>query len=76
MQPELKRLLETSLGSLGLKRKVKEMTAVLAWPAVVGTSLAGCTHARYFQGGILFVGTAGPAWSQQLSLMRPTLIGK
>lgn len=76
MKSELKRILEASLGTMGLKRRLKEVTAVLAWPEVVGPNLARCTHARYLQGGILFVGTSGPAWSQQLSLMRPTLIAK
>ncbi|MGE5560532.1 MAG: DciA family protein [Chloroflexota bacterium] len=76
MQPELRRILEASLGSLGLRRRLKEVTAVLAWPEVVGSELARRTHARYLQGGILFVGTAGPAWSHQLSLMRPSLIAK
>lgn len=76
MQPDLKRILESTLSSLGVKRRLKEMMAVLAWPAAVGPELAGRTSARYCQGGILFVGTAGSAWSQQLALLKPTLIEK
>lgn len=76
MKFDLKKVLETSLANLGVRRGIKEMMAVLAWPTIVGEALAKQTSARHVQGGILFVGTAGPAWSQQLSLMRPTLLAR
>lgn len=76
MQTDLRRILESTLSSLGIKRRLKEMMAVLAWPGAVGPDLARRTSARYCQGGILFVGTAGSAWSQQLALLKPALIEK
>lgn len=74
MGTDLKQVLERSLANLGVRRGLKEMMAMLAWPTIVGPELAKRTSPRQVQGGILFVATAGPAWSQQLSLMRPTLL--
>lgn len=76
MNPELRHILESTLSSLGVKRRLKEMLAVIAWPDIVGPELARRTSARYCQGGVLYVGTAGSVWSQQLTLLKPALIGK
>ena len=70
--------LARSLGG-GLKRlRAPELAGlrdlVRAWPVVVGEAIARRCHPRYIRRGLLVVEVATPAWSHELTLMKPDLL--
>ncbi len=65
----IKDVLEETIKRLGIKKGLEENMAVSCWNEVVGEKIAAKSEAIKIIKGCLYVKTASPVWSQQLSLM-------
>jgi predicted nucleic acid-binding Zn ribbon protein len=61
----------------GLEADVARAGILAAWPALVGTQIAGVTQPRMMtEDGTLVVGVKSHGWMQELSMMERQLIAK
>jgi hypothetical protein len=76
-QPEaLDALLEVVIGTLGVKRKLAECRARLAWAETVGPALAQHTHPLRVRHGRLEVAVPTAVWRSQLSFLQRDIIAR
>jgi len=68
--------LEKVLRRLGLAKKIAEKKALLSWAQVCGEDLYKQTKALWIKNGILYVAVKSPAWSQQLSFFKDSIIDR
>lgn len=68
--------LEKVLRRLGLAKKIAEKKALLSWSQVCGEDLHKQTKALWIKDGILYVSVKSPAWSQQLSFFKASIIDR
>lgn len=68
------KVLEEVVRDLGLGKKLSEQRAVVDWPRVVGSKVAGHSRALRVDGGRLFVEVDSPVWAQELTLMKRTIV--
>lgn len=71
---KLSTALRSVLGNLGIYRRTVQHQALFLWPEVVGKALSRQSRPLRVDKGILVVLTSGPAWSQELSFMKPQLM--
>lgn len=62
------------LKRLGLERTLAAQQAVLIWPELVGAKTAEHSRAVAVDSGVLIVMVDSPAWSTQLSYLKPQLL--
>lgn len=61
----------------GLEADVARAGILAAWPALVGTQIAGVTQPRMMtEDGTLVVGVKSHGWMQELSMMERQLLAK
>lgn len=70
----LGKVLEETLERMELKRALREKLALFVWEETVGPDLARHTRPARVQRGVMTVETSSPAWSQQLTLLKPGLL--
>lgn len=56
--------------------RIREGMAVVIWEEVVGPRAAAATQAQTARDGILHVRTRTSVWSQELSLLKPTILAE
>ena len=59
---------------MGWERRLREAEIFLEWERAVGPRIARHSRPAYVRGGRLTIIVDSPAWSQQLSLLRPELL--
>ena len=67
-------LIPQGLKHYHLEQGVKAAQAVNVWDSVAGPAVASVTRADTVRDGVLWVFTPSSAWSQELSMLRPSLI--
>jgi hypothetical protein len=72
----LAEILRERFGSLGLEKKLHQARIFSQWEETVGSRIAAHSRPSYVRNGRLTVVVDNPAWSQQLSLLRPDLLRK
>jgi len=70
----LGKILEETLERMEIKRGVREKLSLFVWADAVGPEIARHSRPVRAQRGVLTVETANPAWSQQLTLLKPGLL--
>ncbi len=68
------RTVERLLDALGLSPVAAQARLSRSWGEIVGPLLAGKTFPARLKGGVLTVCAVSPAWAQELSLARATVI--
>jgi hypothetical protein len=72
--------LSLTLGSLmrarGIQSRLSEYRIFAQWENTVGSLIAGHAQPVSVRGSKLFLAVDSPAWMQQLSLLKPEIIGK
>jgi len=69
-------ILRERFGSLGLEKKLHQARIFSRWEEAVGSRVAAHSRPVYVRNGRLTLVVDSPAWSQQLSLLRPDLLRK
>jgi len=69
-------ILRERFGSLGLEKKLHQARIFSQWEEAVGSRIAAHSRPSYVRNGRLTLVVDSPAWSQQLSLLRPDLLRK
>lgn len=69
-----KGVLSKVLAFRGLDRKIERYGFVLQWEKIVGKRLAEVTRPEFIRNRTLVVSVLHSTWSQELALMKPTLI--
>jgi len=64
------------LKKTGLEKAVAQQSALEIWPVVVGVNVAQKTTAEKIEHGILVIRTQTPAWRQELSFQKKSIIKK
>ncbi|MBH08745.1 MAG: hypothetical protein CMG74_00045 [Candidatus Marinimicrobia bacterium] len=64
------------LRKTGLEKAVAQQNALEIWPVVVGENVAQKTIAEKIEHGILVIRTQTPAWRQELSFQKKSIIKK
>lgn len=67
-------ILADVIRDLGLAKKMSEQRAVVEWPDIVGRRVAEHSRALRVDGGRLFVQVDSSVWSQELTLMKRTIL--
>ncbi len=70
----LGKVLEETLERMEIKKTLREKLALFIWEEAVGPDLAGHTRPARVERGVMTVETSSPAWSQQLTLLKPGLL--
>lgn len=70
----LEGMLGEALRRLGLEQGVKARRSLTLWERVAGETIAKATRAGDIRNGTLYVYTRSSAWSQELSMLRETLL--
>jgi predicted nucleic acid-binding Zn ribbon protein len=74
-QPEsLGDILARKLKSLGVAKKLKEVTVSDIWPDVVGETVAAHTEPIRCENGKLLVRVDNPVWRHELIYQKPTFL--
>ena len=71
---ELNTSIQNFLDSYGLKKGVKQNSAVLYWEAVVGKKISENTEVQGAEHGTLTVSVSNPAWRQELLFKKEEII--
>ena len=75
MEP-LSAALKKSTERLGLGNIYEAGLLIQEWAKIVGDQIAGNTQPVMIRGEVLVVKTASPAWSHQLTMLKPQLLTK
>jgi predicted nucleic acid-binding Zn ribbon protein len=68
------RILADVVRDLGLAKKMSEQRAVIEWPEIVGHRVAEHSRAVRVDNGRLLVEVDSPVWSQELTLMKRSIL--
>ncbi len=68
--------LDELIGSLGIRKKLREYDAVLSWQDIVGGHIAKATTPLRIIQGVLVVKVKTSAWRNELTLQKKMLIEK
>ena len=68
------RILAEVVRDLGLAKKMSEQRAVVEWPDIVGGRVAEHSRAIKVDGGRLLVEVDSSVWSQELTLMKRSIL--
>jgi predicted nucleic acid-binding Zn ribbon protein len=69
-------LLQATIGRMESADHIWQSLAIAYWPEVVGDRAAAASEANGIRDGVLFVRTKSSPWSQELSLLKSTIIPK
>jgi hypothetical protein len=72
----LAEILKERFHALGLEKQLHQARVFSRWEEAVGSRIAAHSRPSYVRNGRLTVVVDSPAWSQQLSLLRPDLLRK
>ncbi|GAB4338487.1 MAG: hypothetical protein Kow0037_22550 [Calditrichia bacterium] len=72
----LNQLIYQLLESLGIKERVEEHFAFVYWDSAVGKQIAAQTEPKKIVNGTLFVKVSNTIWRNELTFMKPDIIGK
>jgi len=67
-------ILARKLKSLGLYRKIKEVSVSDIWPDIVGEAVAAHTRVLRCENGKLFVKVDNPVWRHELIYQKPDFL--
>lgn len=67
-------ILGEALRRLGLEQGIRARQSLTLWERVAGETIANATRAGDIRNGTLYVYTRSSAWSQELSMLRETLM--
>ena len=71
---KLNTTIESFLESYGLKKGVKQNSAVLYWKEVVGEKISNNTEPQGVEHGTLTVSVSSPTWRQELVFKKKEII--
>jgi len=71
---KLNTTIESFLESYGLKKGVKQNSAVLYWKEVVGEKISNNTEPQGVEHGTLTVSVSNPTWRQELVFKKKEII--
>jgi predicted nucleic acid-binding Zn ribbon protein len=69
-------IVDKTLNTLGLRKKMKEVSSMSLWPQVVGELIASKTRPTRVRGSRLWVEVSSSAWMSELLYLKPTLIAR
>jgi predicted nucleic acid-binding Zn ribbon protein len=69
-------IVDKAIDTLGLRKKMKEISSMSVWPEVVGTLIASKTRPKRVKGSRLWVEVSSSAWMSELLYLKPTLISR
>lgn len=72
----LGKVLEKTINSLGIKKRLGEARAISAWEKAVGPQIASQTQPLKIQDGKLIVKVESSTWKNELVFLKQELIGK
>lgn len=64
------------VNNLGIKKKLKELDAVVYWDSVVGKQISKMTTATRIINGVLFVNVKTSTWRNELTMRKKDIIDK
>ena len=73
---QLKKVLEKSIESFGLKKSILQENAVIIWPNIVGKNISKISKAISVDKGILFIKVDSAVWKQELYMQKSEIINK
>ena len=73
---QLKKVLEKSIESFGLKKTILQENAVIIWPNIVGKNISKISKAISVDKGILFIKVDSAVWKQELYMQKSEIINK
>jgi predicted Zn-ribbon and HTH transcriptional regulator len=71
----LRDVLDKNLGDLGLIQKARKYQVYMLWHSIVG-EIAQNAFPRRIDGDVLYVATSSSVWSQELTFMATSILGK
>lgn len=75
-QSRISEVMSKLIATLPHGARIREGMAVVIWEEVVGPRAAAATQAQTARDGILHVRTRTSVWSQELSLLKPTILAE
>jgi len=69
-------LLDSVLGRLGLRKRIKENEVFLVWEEAVGETVARNCRPKSITEGIMVIETKDNVWMQELSMLRQGIVEK
>ena len=72
----LKHILEKTLQSQGMDKRIQQESAVVHWEDIVGTKIAKASKAVRIDRGTLLIEVKSSAWKHQIQMLKPEIIKK
>jgi predicted nucleic acid-binding Zn ribbon protein len=72
----LKHILDKTLKSQGIDKRLQQENAVLHWEDIVGKKIANAAKAVRIDRGTLLVEVKSSAWKHQIQMLKPDIIKK
>jgi len=72
----LKKILDKTLQSQGMDKRLRQESAVVHWEDIVGEKIAKASKAVKIDRGTLLIEVKSCAWKQQIQMLKPDIIKK
>jgi predicted nucleic acid-binding Zn ribbon protein len=72
----LKHILEKTLQSQGMDKRIQQESAVIKWEDIVGSKIANASKAVRIDRGTLLIEVKSSAWKHQIQMLKPEIIKK
>jgi predicted nucleic acid-binding Zn ribbon protein len=72
----LKHILEKTLKSQGMDKRIQQEGAVIHWEDIVGAKIAKASQAVRIDRGTLLIEVKSSAWKHQIQMLKPDIIKK
>jgi len=72
----LKQILDKTLESHGIDKRLQQESAVVQWEDIVGAKIAQASKAVKIDRGTLLIEVKSCAWKQQIQMLKPEIIKK
>jgi len=72
----LKKILDKTLESQGISKRLRQENAVVRWEEIVGEKIAKASKAVKIDRGTLLIEVKSCAWKQQIQMLKPDIMKK
>jgi len=72
----LKHILDKTLKSQGMDKRIQQENAVIHWEDIVGKKIAQASKAVRIDRGTLLIEVKSSAWKHQIQMLKPEIIKK